>query len=175
MTRTATVVSSTSANRPAPADGLLNPVALAAVLLLVVNDHFLKAQWPGTVTGKLSDFAGLAFFPLVLLGFWEVALALARRWSGPRLRTLVAATTLTAVAFIAVKTTAAGASAFGLVLAFGQWLPAALGGVVTGRAAAMGAAAPVAQDPTDLVALPALLVALFIGRRRLARGDGPEA
>ena len=31
-----------------------------------MNDHVLKHACPGVVTGKLSDFAGLFFFPLFL-------------------------------------------------------------------------------------------------------------
>jgi hypothetical protein len=32
---------------------------LVALALLIINDHYLKAAWPGIITGKLSDFAGL--------------------------------------------------------------------------------------------------------------------
>ena len=45
---------------------LLNPIFLACLLILALNDHFLKAHYPGWVTGKLSDFAGLLIFPLFL-------------------------------------------------------------------------------------------------------------
>lgn len=37
---------------------LRHPLWLGALLLLVVNDHILKAAMPGWLTGKLSDFAG---------------------------------------------------------------------------------------------------------------------
>jgi hypothetical protein len=40
---------------------------LFAVAVLIVNDHVLKHRFPGLVTGKLSDFAGLFFFPLLLV------------------------------------------------------------------------------------------------------------
>ena len=43
---------------------LATPIAIFAIALLVVNDHVLKLACPGLVTGKLSDFAGLMFFPL---------------------------------------------------------------------------------------------------------------
>ena len=66
--------------RAVPADALLHPVAALAVVTLVLNDHVGKAMWPGTVTGKLSDIAGLVFFPLVLVGLWEVGLSGLRRW-----------------------------------------------------------------------------------------------
>ncbi|HET7846788.1 MAG TPA: hypothetical protein VFL72_04790, partial [Acidimicrobiia bacterium] len=36
-----------------------------AVLTLLINDHVLKGNAPGWLTGKLSDFAGLLFFPFL--------------------------------------------------------------------------------------------------------------
>jgi hypothetical protein len=38
---------------------ILSGAFLLALALLLLNDHFLKAAYPGWVTGKLSDFAGL--------------------------------------------------------------------------------------------------------------------
>lgn len=43
---------------------LVSPGFLLALVLLLVNDHVLKAAYPGWFTGKLSDFAGLFCFPL---------------------------------------------------------------------------------------------------------------
>lgn len=47
---------------------VVRPEFLAAVALLAVNDHILKAAQapPGWLTGKLSDVAGLFFFPVLL-------------------------------------------------------------------------------------------------------------
>jgi hypothetical protein len=45
---------------------LLNWVFLPCLLVLALNDHFLKDGYPGWLTGKLSDFAGLLIFPLFL-------------------------------------------------------------------------------------------------------------
>lgn len=39
---------------------------LLALVLLLVNDHLLKQAYPGLVTGKLSDFAGIAVLALPL-------------------------------------------------------------------------------------------------------------
>ena len=36
-----------------------SPAFIAAVLLLLANDHLFKAAFPGILTGKLSDVAGL--------------------------------------------------------------------------------------------------------------------
>ena len=40
---------------------------LLSLLVLLINDAWLKAAWPGFVTGKLSDFAGVAIVSLLLL------------------------------------------------------------------------------------------------------------
>lgn len=45
---------------------LMHPLSVGAVLLLLLNDHFLKSTVPSVLTGKLSDFAGLFFFPFLL-------------------------------------------------------------------------------------------------------------
>ncbi|HEX8693531.1 MAG TPA: hypothetical protein VF746_14005 [Longimicrobium sp.] len=48
-------------------DALLGPPALGALALLLLNDFVLKAAFPGALTGKLSDFAGLFLFAV----FWS--------------------------------------------------------------------------------------------------------
>lgn len=53
-----------------------HPLSLASVALLLVNDHVLKRAYPSELTGKLSDFAGLFFFPYLL-----IALANLARWA----------------------------------------------------------------------------------------------
>jgi hypothetical protein len=42
------------------------PTIWLAVGLLLLNDHYLKTAFPSWITGKLSDIAGLFFFPLLL-------------------------------------------------------------------------------------------------------------
>lgn len=39
---------------------------LTGLLILLLNDLYLKEMWPNWFTGKLSDFAGLFIFPLFL-------------------------------------------------------------------------------------------------------------
>jgi hypothetical protein len=154
-------------NAPVPGDGLLHPLALAAIALLLVNDHLLKSIAPGPLTGKLSDFAGLAFFPLFLIGAWEVLLKSCGRWDRPTKRALAVGITITAIGFLLVKTSAAGAATFGQLLGILQWVPAAGWSALTsGPPPRLGPAAVVA-DPSDLVALVALLLAFAIGARRI--------
>src|SRR5688572_12523013 len=44
-----------------------HPVFISALVVLLVNDHFLKYIYPGFLTGKLSDITGLFVFHLFLL------------------------------------------------------------------------------------------------------------
>ena len=55
----------------------VHPVPLSAVALMAVNDHYLKYEYANWWTGKLSDFAGVFFFPLFLTA---VILLGVRRW-----------------------------------------------------------------------------------------------
>ena len=34
------------------------------MLITAINDHYLKYKIPGLITGKISDFSGLFYFPL---------------------------------------------------------------------------------------------------------------
>jgi hypothetical protein len=47
---------------------LVHPLPLAAIALTAINDHLLKGSGllPAWLTGKLSDFTGLFFFPLAV-------------------------------------------------------------------------------------------------------------
>ncbi len=46
----------------------VHPIPLSAVMLMALNDHWLKYAYPGFLTGKISDFCGLFYFPIFLLG-----------------------------------------------------------------------------------------------------------
>ena len=130
---------------------LTRPVPLAAAATLAVNDHLLKGAGllPATVTGKLSDVAGL-----LVAGIAAVCLArgLATAVTGrlPRRDGRVAVAALVAVA--------AGFGALKLWPAFNQALTGVWGVNVL--------------DPTDLWALPMLAVGfLWLRDREAAAGD----
>lgn len=132
----------------------LAPLPLAAVAVLAFNDHVAKAAWPGLLTGKLSDAAGCFALPLVI----SALLALGTRWPLRLRLALGAAATVALITAIKLSPAAAGAVA------------AALGAV--GRLVGGGTTRIVA-DPTDLVALPFVGLALAYGRRRgRAQGSG---
>jgi hypothetical protein len=134
---------------------LLHPVALAAVALLVVNDHVLKARWPGFVTGKLSDVAGMIFFPLFLF----VIVRAVRRDFGTR--ALVACAAATAVAFALVKTWTPAHDAFEIALGAARYPIGALRAWMSGEAPRLARAA-IVMDATDLLAVPFVLVAFVV-------------
>ncbi len=45
---------------------LQHPFAILSIVVLLLNDHILKVVSPSWLTGKLSDFAGLFFFPFLV-------------------------------------------------------------------------------------------------------------
>ena len=149
-----------------PADALLHPMAMLAVIALLANDHIAKALWPGVVTGKVSDIAGLAFFPLFLVGIWEVAQSGLGRWKHPTVTPIVVASLATASVFTLVKTTILGATVWAGFLGAGRYLAGVPAAVLTGANGPAFVAVTVVRDATDLVALPAILVANWIGVRR---------
>ena len=157
--------------RPIPGDALLQPLAIGAIALLLVNDHLLKAVAPGILTGKLSDVAGLVFFPLLLVAVTELALAAAGRWQGPDWRLITAAVAATGLAFAAVKLLPGAESLYEQVLGLAQWPFRALAALVTGgTAAGVPTRVDLTRDATDLVALVALWVPMEVGARRASVG-----
>ncbi len=115
--------------------GLLHPVALIAIAVLVINDHVLKDAYPSWLTGKLSDVAGLVFFPLL------VAALLAPLVRIDRSRLIGACVIATAIGFSAIKLWEPATVVCEHVLG---WLQLSPGPV------------QVVRDPTDLLALAAL-------------------
>jgi hypothetical protein len=158
--------------RARPGDALLHPIALAAIATLLLNDHVLKARFPGFVTGKLSDIAGLVFFPLLLAAAVEAlsraaGLVAADAPALSRRRVIAGCAAATALAFAAVKTwepaTAACEAAFGVA----QWPLRAGWALARGALPGMPVPARITCDPTDLVALPFAGVCLLLARDRI--------
>lgn len=115
------------------------PLPLAAVALLVLNDHVFKAAFHNALTGKLSDFAGCFFLPLF------VSAVLSYFTANVKLRVLVGCAATFAL-FVPIKVSAAAGM---LVCAALEHVSIPLG---------IGALHIVA-DPTDLLALPMIALA----------------
>jgi hypothetical protein len=141
-----------------PGDGVLHPLVVAALVVLLLNDHVLKGRWPGVVTGKLSDVAGLVLFPILLFSLVEIGSAALGHRSPPSDRVLLVCLAVTAVAFAASELLPEAER--GLETAFG-WARWPIDRI-------RGAAGPtvLTRDPTDLLALPALAAAAAVGRPR---------
>lgn len=138
-----------------PCAELLAPVPLAAIALVAINDWWWKphATWPAAWTGKLSDVGGVIALPLVLTAALGLALRAAARLGAPvdwtlRRWKLDLALALTAAAVAATKLSPDVAA----------WV-----------AARLGKDAQIYVDRTDLLALPALVVPWWQGRRTIAR------
>jgi hypothetical protein len=148
--------------RARPGDGLLHPIALLAIAMLVVNDHVLKRAVPGVVTGKLSDVAGMIFFPLFLQALYEVAAA--RGSFAPSRGVLLISIAATALVFAATKTLPFANELYRNGLALLQWPVRSL---FAWRAVALRPVALV-RDVTDLSAVPACAVAVVVHATRTA-------
>jgi hypothetical protein len=145
--------------RISPGEGLLHPVAGAAVALLILNDHVGKVHWPGLVTGKLSDVAGMVFFPLLLQALLEMGWVAVGRSAPPSARLLACCVVLTGCAFVAVK----------ILPPFNELLEWAWGWLQAPAAMTSGAGirpTVFTMDPTDLLALPVLALAWAVGKQR---------
>ncbi|GLZ57444.1 hypothetical protein [Micromonospora sp. NBRC 107095] len=131
---------------PTTLSWLCHPATLVALALLLVNDHVLKAAFPGPVTGKLSDVAGLVLAPPLVAVLLTLLL--------PRLparRAASVALTAVGAGFAVVKS-----SGYAAELASSAWT------VLAGPSL-------VRADWTDLLALPALGLAWWSWRRSRGR------
>lgn len=124
---------------------LKHPAALFSIGLLLLNDHVLKVAAPSWLTGKLSDFAGLFFFPFVLAAALSV---ITDRLQFSTRKVGWMAFGITAAWFALMKTTAWGN-------ALTEDLLARL----------LGFPAQIVLDPTDLIALPMLIPAWRLWNR----------
>ncbi len=119
-----------------------NTWVLGAVALTALNDHLLKEAYPGVITGKISDFTGLFFFPFFLCALIEFC---ARIQFSRRVFLLAQ---LTSTLLFLVFKYESHAREF-LTALFEEYL----------------FAIQITPDPTDLVALIALPIAYLLARR----------
>ncbi len=155
------------------AEALLHPVSVGALSVLVLNDHWWKAAWPGVVTGKLSDFAGLIFFPLFLLGVWEIAQKLRSKEARDSGRILLSACIATGIAFALIQVWSPASEAYRIGLGAVQWGFFALGDLAVGDTIPPLGRIGLTPDPSDLVALVSLPIAWTIGRRHPRKSGEP--
>jgi hypothetical protein len=137
--------------------------------MLLLNDHLLKSAAPGWLTGKLSDVAGLVFFPLLLQGIWEVSASLLVARPRPSVVVLIAAVATTGALFAAVESWPPADEAYEIAMALARWPLDALIGSAAGVATPPPVRVSATSDPTDLLALPFLAIPLLLGAQRARR------
>ncbi len=139
------------------ADFLMDPVVLVALGVLLLNDHMLKEQYGNWWTGKLSDVAGMVLFPVLLVAVFETARRTLGRsgWAAAPTAFLLAAT-LTAAAFAVIKT-----------LPVATTVAESVNRVAASPLRAIGAVdgVTIRQDASDLLAVPFVLLAVWVGYR----------
>lgn len=133
---------------------MTHPAILAAIVFLLVNDHWLRWMYPSWWTGKLGDAAWLFFMPFIITPFlaWILPGALLRRdaWIGALACLAVGGV------FTAVKTLPSAHVAFrGVFFAIIGWESILL------------------RDPTDLLMLPALWLAWRLWQAETHRRQPP--
>jgi hypothetical protein len=131
---------------------------VAAAALLVLNDHWLKSHYPGSITGKLSDFAGLFFFPVLLAALIQLCAQVADSAKATRHSVLAFACIATAITFTLCKSTTLGADAYRIGLGVLQWPFRAALALLRGGQVPVVARVQHCKDPTDLIALPMVLL-----------------
>jgi hypothetical protein len=104
-------------NEQAHRRAVIHPISLVAIALLVLNDHVFKSAFHNALTGKLSDIAGMVFFPALLTSAF---LALRPASTRPE-RVLLLSAIATAVVFTLVKTTVWANESFAVSLGVLQW------------------------------------------------------
>ena len=134
----------------------------------MVNDHVLKRAWPGFVTGKLSDVAGLCFFPLFLVALTQLGKRLRGQPVTSSRKEVAIAVFATGAVFAAIQISAAAGTVYRFGLGALQWPLAAATELL--QTQSLPALRPVALTPdvTDLLALPALWLPWRIATRRVA-------
>jgi hypothetical protein len=132
--------------RRLPGDVLLHWSVPVAIAVLLLNDHWAKERWGNAATGKISDVAGMFFGPILLASLWE--LVRRRPVSPSAFRTFALAF---GAAFVALKVAPPVADVVEVI-----------NGVVR------GAPTVIVHDPTDALALVALLPSVLLWNR--ARG-----
>lgn len=145
---------------PVIGEALLHPISLLCLAVWGLNDHVLKARYGNWLTGKLSDFAGLLVFPLLLLTLLELGLWATGKRRKANLREWLAVLLVAGLGFTAAKCTTWGD------VAYSVWVGLLHDPLATLRAPfEVAARVQHTQDPTDAIALPMLMAAWWFGKR----------
>lgn len=146
---------------------LTHPITVACFALLLLNDHWLKPDHPGWLSGKLSDVAFMVLAPLWLFAVWSrLTHRQQRGWSnGARQRALWACVLLIGLTLVLMETTAWGDSLYRYGLGALQYPFRAAATWVLHSDWPEFRPVQATRDLTDLFCLPFLVVAHWIGHQ----------
>lgn len=134
----------------------------------------LKRVWPGWVTGKLSDLAGLYLFPLVIVAVLEAVCATAGRARPRRGLSLGIAAAATVVVFASIKMVPPAGDVYRTVFGWIRWPLSALENGIAGDGFDATARVNLVADRSDLIALPAAGLAWLVHGRPPRTGRAPD-
>ncbi len=154
-----------------PAELMTAPVVVLSLVALVINDHWLKGAHASWLTGKASDVAGLVVAPVMLVGLVEVAAWLLERKPPGSHRSMVVAAVAVGIVFATIQVLPPATEAYAKIAGWSAHLVAGLMPFVSSA----GGPANVTADPTDLVALFALLVPLRLSTASTSSMPGNQS
>ena len=123
-----------------------HPLVIGSVVLLLLNDHIFRTNYPSSLTGKLSDFCWLLFFPLILA--IPLSLGIPGRVRNQKEVVLFSSLSLTGLVFILANT----------ATSFRRFFEQILGSITRSEFR-------ITQDPTDLVALLSFVILWQLWKR----------
>ncbi len=123
---------------------LLHPIVLGMMAVSFINDQVLQRLWPSWLTGKISDFAWLFYFPLVV--YFVLILLFPKRIARAKNSDL------------------AVWSGVGIIFSLMKTLPVFNAFVTGGFTKVVGIPVVVVVDPGDMLALPSLAASLWFWR-----------
>jgi hypothetical protein len=152
----------------APGAALLHPIAPFSLLVLLVNDHWLKHTHPGMLSGKLSDFATMLLLPVLLHALFELGYAFSKGHAPPPLlsnRALLASIALSGLVFGLPEVWKPAETAYCYGMAALRWPFRAIAALLTGHALPEYRRCAATADLSDLLALSSAYVAWRIAHR----------
>jgi hypothetical protein len=162
ITSSEPVVETAFEQRNRAGDYLRHPLILLMLVIWILNDHLFKDMFGNALTGKLSDFAGVAVVPLLPLAAYELSCAYLKKTPRFHRPIFIASLLATAIFMAGINLFEPWADTFRMGLGFAQWPFRSVWWLLTeGR---LPSVVPVfhTADPTDLWSLLALVVPCWI-------------
>ena len=137
---------------------LTHPLIIAMLVLWIINDHVLKSLLANGLTGKLSDIASLAVFPLIPVAVYEIACGLRGVPTRGIKTVLYLSLFATGSVMVGINVWDGWAEAYRVGLGICQWPFYAFAAVMTGDTVSPPHTVQLTMDPTDIWTLPSLMV-----------------